>query len=177
MPAPTPAPSRAPSRAPFRAPSRAAPRAVACAVTLRFSPPHYATYLSYVGYLYVGYLYTAGTLTTLCGRTDPDPDALWWFAFFSGSRFGGFLLLCPSLIGLDWTFSDWIGLDPCAFSDWIALIGLPIPTPMPVPTPAPTPAPTPVPTPVPTPAQRPRRRPRREIGEIGARGAPPRRSR
>ena len=86
----------------------------------------------------------------------------WWFAFFSGSRFDGFLLLCPSLIGLDWTLAP-------------SLIGLPIPTPMPVPTPAPTPAPTPVPTPVPTPAQRPRRRPRSRSSrrEIGSRGAPP----
>ena len=46
------------------------PHAVACTVTLRFSPPHYATYSSYAGYLY-----TAGTLTALTPTPTPTPSS------------------------------------------------------------------------------------------------------
>ena len=54
---------RAPSRALLRADH---PHAVACTVTLRFSPPRYATYLSYASYLYA-----TGTLTTLTPTPTP----------------------------------------------------------------------------------------------------------
>ena len=58
-------------RAPSCALSRADhPHAVACTVTLRFSPPRYATYSSYAGYLYA-----TGTLTTLTPTPTPTPSS------------------------------------------------------------------------------------------------------
>ena len=58
-------------RAPSRALSRAdQPHAVACTVTLRFSPPRYATYLSYAGYLYA-----TGMLATLTPTPTPTPSS------------------------------------------------------------------------------------------------------